>query len=109
METILILCQNSNIGEEEQKLLAFESLKPSHHPLIGKKKPTSYLFFLFDIIYFLCIFMLLFYLFVESYAPNLWIKIVNRFQLKPSVFIRLYEKKLIKLLIDDYLPTKVSI
>lgn len=76
METILILCQNSDIGEEEQKMLAFESLKPSHHPLI------------------------------ESYAPNLWIKIVNRFQLKPSVFIRLYEKKLIKLLIDDYLPTK---
>lgn len=35
METILVLCQNNNIGEDEQKNLAFESLKPSHHPLIG--------------------------------------------------------------------------
>lgn len=36
VETILILCQSLNVGEDEQKILAFESLKPSHHPLIGK-------------------------------------------------------------------------
>lgn len=47
--------------------------------------------------------------FLESYAPNLWLTIVNRFQLKPSVFIRLYEKKLLKLLVDDYLPTRVCL
>ncbi|VVC28179.1 Hypothetical protein CINCED_3A005946 [Cinara cedri] len=76
VETILVLCQNINVEEDELKVLAFESLKPSHHPLI------------------------------ESYAPNLWLKIVNRFQLKPSVFIRLYEKKLMKLLVDDYSPTR---
>lgn len=46
--------------------------------------------------------------FLESYAPNLWLTIVNRFQLKPAVFIRLYEKKLIQILVDDYLPTRVS-
>lgn len=47
-------------------------------------------------------------LFIESYAPNLWLTILNRFQLKPSVFIRSYEKKLTKLLVDDYIPTRVS-
>lgn len=45
---------------------------------------------------------------LESYAPNLWLTVINRFQLKPSVFIRLYEKKLLKLLVDDYVPTRVS-
>lgn len=35
VETILVLCQNTNAGEDDQKILAFESLKPSHHPLIG--------------------------------------------------------------------------
>lgn len=49
---------------------------------------------------------IIFYL--ESYAPNLWLTVINRFQLKPSVFIRLYEKKLLKLLVDDYVPTRVS-
>ncbi|XP_050428073.1 eIF-2-alpha kinase activator GCN1 isoform X2 [Adelges cooleyi] len=76
VETITILCQNTNIGEEEQKMLAFESLKPSHHPLI------------------------------ETYAPNLWITILKRYQIKPSVFIRLYEKKLIKCFVEDYVPLR---
>lgn len=47
--------------------------------------------------------------FLELYAPNLWLKIINRFQLKPPVFIRLYEKQLLKLLVDNYTPTRVSI
>lgn len=47
-------------------------------------------------------------IFLESYAPNLWLRIINRFQLKPPVLIRLYEKQLLKLLVDNYTPTRVS-
>lgn len=63
METILILCQNSNIGEEEQKILAFESLKPSHHPLIGIKTNKLYIFF-YLIVFTSCIFLCYYFIYL---------------------------------------------
>ncbi|XP_050533442.1 eIF-2-alpha kinase activator GCN1 isoform X2 [Daktulosphaira vitifoliae] len=76
VEAISILCQIKNLTEDEQKNLAFECLKPSHHPII------------------------------KEYRPNLWLMILNHYQLKPSVFIRLYEKKLIKLFMEEYKPSR---
>ena len=78
VECITSLCSSPNLPPEDVQLLALDAFLPAHHP------------------------------FVMSVAPDLWIKIVKHFNVKPKNLIAQQADFFKKMLVQDYVTSPVS-